>query len=208
MVLTNSDLIVMNYKQISVRAFIWPRDQAFMTQWDCSFIYLVVYLSSFFTWNSPLTRTRGTSFLFVFIPIYLKQSVYIATLKTENIIFSPNEIKHQNDSAFRACERRKRLRLKTETSLNMQMHGAVDLSCVWMILVVCSVYCHVFAVIQSREAPDRSISEPTCGEKHPVSVSSLGWNIWMLWRPNPCRCIFFCQDRAKNKSVVAHLDQY
>lgn len=72
MVLTNSDLIVMKYKQISVRAFIWPRDQAFMTQWDCSFIYLVVYLSSFFTWNSPLTRTRGTSFLFVFIPIYVK----------------------------------------------------------------------------------------------------------------------------------------
>lgn len=79
--------------------------------------------------------------------MYLKQSVYVATLKTVDIHFSPNKIKHQNDSAFRAYERRKRLRLKTETSLNMQMPRAVDLSCVWMILVVCSVYCHIFAVI-------------------------------------------------------------
>ncbi len=62
MKITNPDLIVMNYKQILGRAFVWLKDQAFMTQWNCSLKFI----------HLPLTGTTGISFLFVFIPIYLK----------------------------------------------------------------------------------------------------------------------------------------
>lgn len=144
-----------------------------MTQWDCGlkFIYLLSLLEI-------VLSLEQQAYLFPLYKFpYILNSLFTSSRsKPKTLIF---HITRLNTGTAQFFRRRKRLRLKTSRNRN--------LICKCLELLILAVFgwswlCvqSTVAVIESREAPDRSISEPTCGEKHPVSVSSLGWNIWPL----------------------------